>query len=56
MTIQVERSDALIEIKTVQRGRSPVVGFIKDPSGVAPPFLGKREDKERVYLGKVGTG
>jgi bifunctional non-homologous end joining protein LigD len=33
-----------------------VVGFIKDPSGVAALYLGKQEGKELVYTGKVGTG
>ena len=37
-------------------GKFPVVGFIKDPSGVAVLYLGKQEGKELVYLGKVGTG
>jgi bifunctional non-homologous end joining protein LigD len=32
--------------KTVQRERFPVVGFIKDPGGVAALYLGKREGKE----------
>lgn len=43
-------------MKTVQRGTFPVVGFIKDPSGVAALYLGKREGKDLVYMGKVGTG
>jgi ATP-dependent DNA ligase len=34
----------------------PVVGFVKDPSGVAALYLGKKEGKDLVYLGKVGTG
>ena len=33
-----------------------MVGFMKDPSGVAALYLGKREGKHLVYLGKVGTG
>jgi bifunctional non-homologous end joining protein LigD len=33
-----------------------VVGFVKDPSGVAALYLGKKEGKNLVYLGKVGTG
>jgi bifunctional non-homologous end joining protein LigD len=44
------------KIKTVQRGKFPVVGFVKDPSGVAALYLGKKEGKNLVYLGKVGTG
>jgi bifunctional non-homologous end joining protein LigD len=33
-----------------------VIGFIKDPTGVAALYLGKREGKDLVYIGKVGTG
>jgi len=33
-----------------------VVGFIKDPSGVAALYLGKKEGRNLVYMGKVGTG
>jgi bifunctional non-homologous end joining protein LigD len=36
-------------------GEFPVVGFIKDPSGVAALYVGKQEGKELVYMGKVGT-
>ena len=51
-----ERTEAWLKIKTVQKGAFPVIGFIKDPSGVAALYLGKREGKELVYMGKVGTG
>jgi bifunctional non-homologous end joining protein LigD len=51
-----ERSEAWLKIKSVQKGKFPVVGFVKDPTGVAALYLGKREGKELVYLGKVGTG
>jgi bifunctional non-homologous end joining protein LigD len=51
-----ERGEAWIKIKTVQKGKFPVVGFIADPSGVAALYLGKREGKDLVYMGKVGTG
>ncbi|WFU76983.1 hypothetical protein [Bradyrhizobium sp. CB2312] len=51
-----ERAEAWQKIKVVQKGKFPVVGFIKDPSGVAALYLGKREGKDLVYLGKVGTG
>ncbi len=51
-----ERTEAWLKIKTVQREEFPVVGFVKDPTGVAALYLGKREGKELVYLGKVGTG
>jgi bifunctional non-homologous end joining protein LigD len=33
-----------------------VIGFVKDPSGVAALYLGKKEGKDLVYIGKVGTG
>jgi bifunctional non-homologous end joining protein LigD len=51
-----ERSEAWLKIKSAQRGKFPVVGFVKDPTGVAALYLGKREGRELVYLGKVGTG
>jgi bifunctional non-homologous end joining protein LigD len=48
------RSEAW-KVKTVQRGKFPVVGSVKDPTGVAALYLGKREGKDLVYMGKVGT-
>ncbi|WP_092221152.1 non-homologous end-joining DNA ligase, partial [Bradyrhizobium arachidis] len=51
-----ERVEAWQKIKVVQKGKFPVVGFIKDPSGVAALYLGKQEGGELVYMGKVGTG
>jgi bifunctional non-homologous end joining protein LigD len=51
-----ERTEAWLKVKTVQTGKFPVIGFIKDPSGVAALYLGKREGKDLVYMGKVGTG
>lgn len=51
-----ERVEAWQKVKTVQREKFPVVGFIKDPSGVAALYLGKQEGKELRYMGKVGTG
>jgi bifunctional non-homologous end joining protein LigD len=51
-----ERGEAWLKIKTVLRAKFPVVGFVRDPSGVAALYLGKREGKELVYIGKVGTG
>jgi bifunctional non-homologous end joining protein LigD len=50
------RNDNWLKVKAVQRGKFPVVGFIKDPSGVAALYLGRREGKNLVYMGKVGTG
>ena len=43
-------------IKTVIKGKFPVIGFVKDPTGVAALYLGKREGKELVYMGKVDIG
>ena len=51
-----ERGEAWIKIKTVMKGKFPVIGFIKDPSGAAALYLGRQEGKDFVYMGKVGTG
>jgi bifunctional non-homologous end joining protein LigD len=51
-----ERTEAWLKVKTVQKGKFPVIGFVKDPTGVAALYLGKREGKDLVYIGKVGTG
>ena len=51
-----ERNENWLKIKTVQKGKFPVVGFVKDPTGVAALYLGKQEGKDLVYMGKVGTG
>jgi bifunctional non-homologous end joining protein LigD len=51
-----ERTEAWLKIKCVQKGKFPVIGFVKDPTGVAALYLGKREGKNLVYMGKVGTG
>jgi bifunctional non-homologous end joining protein LigD len=51
-----DRNESWLKIKTVQKGRFPVIGFVKDPTGVAALYLGKREGKDLVYMGKVGTG
>jgi len=51
-----ERNENWLKIKAVQKGKFPVVGFVKDPSGVAALYLGKRQGKDLVYMGKVGTG
>jgi bifunctional non-homologous end joining protein LigD len=51
-----ERTEAWLKVKTVQKGKFPVVGFVKDPSGVAALYLGKQEGERLVYTGKVGTG
>jgi bifunctional non-homologous end joining protein LigD len=51
-----ERWEAWLKVKTVRRDKFPVVGFVKDPSGVAALYLGKHEGNDLVYMGKVGTG
>jgi bifunctional non-homologous end joining protein LigD len=51
-----DRNEGWMKIKAVQKGQFPVIGFVKDPTGVAALYLGKREGKELVYMGKVGTG
>jgi bifunctional non-homologous end joining protein LigD len=51
-----DRNEGWIKVKTVQKGKFPVIGFVKDPTGVAALYLGKREGKDLVYMGKVGTG
>ena len=37
------------------KGRFPVVGFLKDPTG-SPLSISGGEGKDLVYMGKVGTG
>jgi bifunctional non-homologous end joining protein LigD len=51
-----DRNEGWLKVKCVQKGQFPVIGFVKDPSGVAALYLGKREGKELRYMGKVGTG
>jgi bifunctional non-homologous end joining protein LigD len=51
-----DRNEGWLKVKCVQKGKFPVIGFEKDPSGVAALYLGKREGKELRYMGKVGTG
>lgn len=51
-----DRVEAWLKVKTVQREKFPVIGFIKDPTGIAALYLGKNEGKELRYMGKVGTG
>jgi bifunctional non-homologous end joining protein LigD len=51
-----DRTEAWLKIKTSQREKFPIVGFIPAPGGIAALYLGKREGKELRYVGKVGTG
>jgi bifunctional non-homologous end joining protein LigD len=50
------RNESWLKIKCVQWAKFPIVGFVKDPAGVAAPHLVKREGKDFAYDGKVGTG
>jgi bifunctional non-homologous end joining protein LigD len=50
------RTETWLKIKCVQQRKFPVIGFVKGPSGVAALYLGKKEGKDLVYMGKVGTG
>jgi bifunctional non-homologous end joining protein LigD len=47
-----ERNENWLKVKTVMKGKFPVIGFIKDPSGVAALYLGKKEGKDLVYMGR----
>ena len=51
-----DRNEGWIKLKYVQKRKFPVIGFVKDPTGVAALYLGKKEGKELRYVGKVGTG
>jgi bifunctional non-homologous end joining protein LigD len=51
-----ERNDAWIKVKCLQRGKFPILGFVKDPTGIAALHLAKQEGNNLVYAGKVGTG
>jgi bifunctional non-homologous end joining protein LigD len=51
-----DRNEGWLKIKVSQREKFPIVGFIKDPGGIAALYLGKRVGKELTYVGKVGTG
>jgi len=43
-----DRNEGWLKIKTVQKGQFPVIGFVKDPTGVAALYLGKQEGKDLV--------
>jgi bifunctional non-homologous end joining protein LigD len=51
-----DRNEGWLKVKCVQKGKFPVIGFVKDPTGVAALYVGKKEGKELRYMGKVGTG
>jgi ATP-dependent DNA ligase len=47
-----DRNEAWLKIKTVRRANSP--SSVKDPTGVAALYLGNREGKDLVYMGRWG--
>ena len=47
------RNESWLKIKCVQWAKFRIVGFVKDPAGVAALHLAKREGKDIVYVGKV---
>lgn len=53
---QSGHNESWLKIKCVQRGKFRIVGFVKDPAGVAALHLGQREGDELRYTGKAGTG
>ena len=51
-----DRKEAWLTAKAVRRGEFPVIGFIKGPTSVVAPNLGKQEGNELVHMGKVAPG
>ena len=49
-----DRNEEWLKFKTVRQGKFPVIGFVKDPSGVAALYLGKRKGKDLVYIRQGG--
>lgn len=45
-----------MKIKCAVRDNFPIVGFVEDPAGIAALHVARREGKNLVYVGKVGTG
>jgi bifunctional non-homologous end joining protein LigD len=41
-----QRNENWLKIKAVRKAKFPVVGYVKDPSGVAALYLGKRQGKQ----------
>lgn len=48
-----ERTEAWWKVKTVQRDKFPIVGFVKDPTGVAALYLGKQDAKDLLYTERL---
>ena len=51
-----DRNEGWLKVKCVVMGKFSVIGFVKDPTGIAALYLGKKEGKDLTYMGKVGTG
>ena len=51
-----ERNENWIKNKCVQRAKFPIIGFVPETAGIAALYLGKKEGKDLIYVGKVGTG
>ena len=45
------RNEGWLKVKCVMKGKFPVIGYVKDPTGIAALYLGR---KERTYMGKSG--
>jgi bifunctional non-homologous end joining protein LigD len=50
-----DRYDARLKIKTVMKGKFPVIGFVEDPTE-GRRTLRRKKKAGLVYMGKVGTG
>ena len=50
------QNEAWLKIKRVRRAKFPIVSFVEDLDGVAAMHLAKRQGKDFVFVGKVGTG
>jgi len=44
------RNESWLKIKCVQWAKFRIVGFVKDPAGVAALHFAKREGKDSVYV------
>jgi ATP-dependent DNA ligase len=49
-----DRNEGWLKIKTVQQGKFPIIGFVKDRTSVAALYLGKRGKRARLY--RAGSG
>ena len=56
MPYRAGRSDSWLKVKGIKRDAFHIVGFDPDRTAIAALYLGRREGKRLVYMGKVGTG